>query len=566
MCRAPGKGEQRLSFTLLLFGTFNDATASSLASEPTTSAPYAVSTYEKFTFYYGIAGNSDHPNLLYRSDYKANPFRLPQGRFATPPAKRVTDVYGTSITKAWRKIARGITSILKANGVSSGTVDAARFVVSGEDGVERIGPPVIWISVIPGSFDNARAHIATQPMLALLRQCGAGDAVASGPGFMSDVATHNPTAHVRHPFTSTLNIPLTTKERQEDDFEGSLTLYFHEDVDQVASAVLGVSCSHVLRINTLEDYRLGGPGAPRKYFQRSLDHVKTLVGHCVVRIGNHKRDITRLEAINSRDAEEEKELKEAQRSMGKDTESISELEKFYNELKTRWSDASDRDIGFLRIAKALTVGAIGDRGDVEDVESVEAAGYTEDWGAFELLDGKYRKEFKGTVVDLGTKVPIEDVAQKFSTQENTPTPFIYPSRRLYEIDSAASPELLDNPDTVDNDSKPCLIVGKDGTTTGLTFGRYSGLESVVFDSNVESWELAIYNWSKGSPSFCSAGDSGALIWDGKHRAVGQLHSHGVKSCSNNAAHVTYATPAWWLIQRIKKEFPNAGFFHKTWHI
>jgi hypothetical protein len=159
---------------------------------------------------------------------------------------------------------------------------------------------------------------------------------------------------------------------------------------------------------------------------------------------------------------------------------------------------------------------------------------------------------------------IEQVTAMFYPQSNTRTAFKYPGGRMYEIERVAPPELLANPDMFDNEGRPCLIVGKDGTKTGLTFGRYAGLESYLCnDLGVESIELGIYNWGKNFPVFSNKGDSGALIWDGNHHAVGQLHSGMSKGGSSNS-HITYATPIWWLMGRIKREFPNAIFFLKTW--
>ena len=117
---------------------------------------------------------------------------------------------------------------------------------------------------------------------------------------------------------------------------------------------------------------------------------------------------------------------------------------------------------------------------------------------------------------------------------------------------------------LDSEGRPCLIVGKDGTKTGLTFGRYAGMVSFLCDElGVESKELGIYNWGKNSDVFSDKGDSGALVWDGLGRIFGQLHSGHSKGGSTRN-HTTYATPGWWLLQRIKAKFPDAVFCHPTW--
>ncbi len=161
------------------------------------------------------------------------------------------------------------------------------------------------------------------------------------------------------------------------------------------------------------------------------------------------------------------------------------------------------------------------------------------------------------------EISIAQVINMFYPHNNTP--FEYPGDRMFCIKDVLPPSLLAKPDLLDNENRPCLIVGKDGTKTGLTFGRYAGLESFLCDElGVDSVELGIYNWGKNT-IFSDRGDSGALIWDGKGRAVGQIHSAMFKGGSS-ASHITYATPAWWLVERIKLEFPNAVFFRNTWSV
>ena len=78
------------------------------------------------------------------------------------------------------------------------------------------------------------------------------------------------------------------------------------------------------------------------------------------------------------------------------------------------------------------------------------------------------------------------------------------------------------------------------------------------DCGEESIELAIYKYGKQFDDFSAKGDSGSLIVDGMGNMVGILHSGMPKG------HVTYATPAWWIIQQIRVNYPHADFFRTTW--
>ena len=155
----------------------------------------------------------------------------------------------------------------------------------------------------------------------------------------------------------------------------------------------------------------------------------------------------------------------------------------------------------------------------------------------------------------------------FYLQSDSGITFKYPEGRKLRIQGVATKEDLANPEGSDSEGQPALIVGKDGNTTDLTIGRYAGLVSFLRDENgIESIELGIYNFDKKAGVFSAKGDSGSLIWDvkdGVARIVGQLHS-GSNRGGATSNHITYATPGWWLLQRIKKKFPHADFFRSNW--
>lgn len=142
--------------------------------------------------------------------------------------------------------------------------------------------------------------------------------------------------------------------------------------------------------------------------------------------------------------------------------------------------------------------------------------------------------------------------------------FEYPVGRQLRINGIISKELLIAPDLLDNNDQPCLIVLKDGNTTGITVGRATGMELFVRDdaTGEESIELAIYNYTKGSGVFSAKGDSGSLIVDGLGRMAGLL-TGGTSKGGSDRASVTYATPIWWLWGRIKEKYPHADLYRTT---
>jgi hypothetical protein len=123
-------------------------------------------------------------------------------------------------------------------------------------------------------------------------------------------------------------------------------------------------------------------------------------------------------------------------------------------------------------------------------------------------------------------------------------------------------DLMHNPDMWDSDGEPCLLVVKNGNATGTTIGRANGIFSIVRDYfndmsiNQTSMEWGIINYdSKSDSVFSEPGDSGSAIADIRGRIGGMLtgSSGKMESCD-----MTYATPFWWLLGRIRANgFPNA---------
>jgi len=144
--------------------------------------------------------------------------------------------------------------------------------------------------------------------------------------------------------------------------------------------------------------------------------------------------------------------------------------------------------------------------------------------------------------------------------------FKFPLLGLLRIRDYVPANLLASPDCFDGFDEPCLIVMKDGSTTDLTVGRLAGTEAYVCNEfGTESVELAVYNYDqnyrdKNSGPFSAKGDSGSLIFSGDGRMVGLLHSANLKE---NASHVSYATPAWWILEKIKERYPHADFWREN---
>ncbi|EKM54768.1 uncharacterized protein PHACADRAFT_197198, partial [Phanerochaete carnosa HHB-10118-sp] len=242
--------------------------------------------------------------------------------------------------------------------------------------------------------------------------------------------------------------------------------------------------------------------------------------------------LLRWREAKSKDSEEAAEAAvEAKREkLAKVQKDIGVLKAFYKDTCSQWIDIARRNIGHVDWAPEISV-------------DVQVCKYTKDISTFEVDAARFKVQFKGNIVDLGSKFTPRQLTDVFYPQSGGRTVFKFPANRQLRINGCVTLELLAVPDCFDSNGKPCLIVMKDGNTTDLTVGRYAGLEAYLCNSI-------------GPAPFSAKGDSGSLIFDGEGRMVGIFHSGMPKGGSN---HVTYTTPAWWAIEQLKLKYPHAGF-------
>ena len=386
--------------------------ALSIAADRTSFSPYAISDWERSTYYYGISPG--HPDLLYRSDLLENPFPIPKGRHPNHPTKTVYGVFNTLPNAVWDNVAPQIRQLLKIQKIRYSAIKTARFVTHGEDGKDTIGPIVIWISTHPTTTTAENAYNASPDVLALLEANGTKGAVVewyeggverlSGSPLLRVTDDTNPTYHVRRFLTAALRMSIAPAEREAADAQGSVALFFHENKDErgaPSAKVFGVSNCHVLREHTTRDYEFKGAGAPSqrvrlagfRRFQRGLDKIKRCVAGHGIDAEILAREIVRLEANpRSEDPEEAGEDKAAmvakREKLDKVKKDIGVLESFYKDVINQWSDIARRNFGYVNWALKISV-------------DVQGHSYTKDIATFEVDAVRFKAQFKGNVVDLG---------------------------------------------------------------------------------------------------------------------------------------------------------------------
>jgi hypothetical protein len=140
--------------------------------------------------------------------------------------------------------------------------------------------------------------------------------------------------------------------------------------------------------------------------------------------------------------------------------------------------------------------------------------------------------------------------------------FKYPPGGLMELRDYVRYDELHHPTMVDASGEECLIVVKNGTSTGTRLGRATGIKSFVRkykDDRIHSTskEIAVYHYSSRDGAFSAPGDSGSVVTDANHRIVGMLTGGAGQTESTD---VTYVTAYESLNECIKKAFPRSHLF------
>ena len=134
--------------------------------------------------------------------------------------------------------------------------------------------------------------------------------------------------------------------------------------------------------------------------------------------------------------------------------------------------------------------------------------------------------------------------------------YSYPEDGLLQAYDFVRAAEMRNPQQLDVHGEKCLLVVKNGLTTGTTVGRVNGLESFrrVYEedgSSHRSLEIDVLPYDKRHGKFSDAGDSGSVVLDRGGRIVGII---------TGGSDITYLTPYWWVEEQVKAKFPGCFLY------
>jgi len=354
---------------------------------------------------------------------------------------------------------------------------------------------------------------------------------------------------LRKPFTSTLGLPIAPL--RYPNYEGTGALYFRLNSNDNRFAML--TCAHVAhpplvhrnRTTTLKQ----GTGQPREEvialgagaFANALKSIMGFIGEQADSIEVWNKQLERL------GEEVEWEL------IKKATRKLMHANELHDEITKRHTLAEQRVFGRVLHCEEIDV-------------AVEPKGYTKDWAFIEVYPGAIDWDtFKGNKIWIGDLAPF-DFLNTLYPEPSDRANYSYPKDGLLQVKGfVPEPEFRD-PQNVDVHGVKSLLCAKNGRSTGITFGRVNGLESLVrnydeYGIHRDSVEVIVLGYDPKAHKyrkFSEAGDSGAVVVGRDGRIIGILTGSAGPTDETDK---TYITPYHWLRPLIKVKFPDSFLYN-----
>ena len=138
----------------------------------------------------------------------------------------------------------------------------------------------------------------------------------------------------------------------------------------------------------------------------------------------------------------------------------------------------------------------------------------------------------------------------------------YPPDGLLQVYGVVPDTEIRDPQHLDVHGEKCLLVAKNGLTTGTTVGRANGLDSFIriydeYGIKRTYIEIAVLPYDKEHGKFSETGDSGSIVVARDGRVVGLLTGGAGPADETD---ITYITPYWWVEKQIKDKFPGSFLY------
>ncbi|KAI0676456.1 hypothetical protein C8Q78DRAFT_1073261 [Trametes maxima] len=477
--------------------------------------------------------------------YKSGPEWATQGPTGKNLVREPRPVYAHAIQPTWVAIGTRICDQLESNGIIWTCVNPFAYADSGES--KPFCPLIICVGVNPHSLPYDDAVAGAVIVKGILASAGFPDIEAAfiesvmrrtaGPTLLSFNPLVNKVPNLRKPFTPALSLAIAS--RAHPYHEGTAALYFRLPGGNNRVAIL--TCAHVAspppQVNT-------NTGMTRTTTGQRHEEIVALgvqgydkaIGATMSTISGHLLDI---DAWN-----------DALGRLGKPAEGEEVDATLHAEATENYSTLDQRTLGFVLHSEKIE-------------GSVEPYKFSKGWALIELYNDKIDwATFKGNKVWVADHLSTADYSQLMFPQPQDRKNYKYPADGLLQAFGVVQDAEMRNPQHLDAHGEKCLLVVKNGLTTGTTTGRSNGLESftcIYKDHNIsqKSLEIAVLPYDKAHGKFSETGDSGSVVLDRAGRIVGILTSG---SGPTDETDTTYLTPYWWIEEQVKDKFRGSSLY------
>ncbi|KAI0648691.1 hypothetical protein C8Q79DRAFT_924166 [Trametes meyenii] len=376
---------------------------------------------------------------------------------------------------------------------------------------------LLWIGVEPASILYEDANTVAEAVTFLLAEAGFKGIEI---GFRCSASTPSLTPS---PSSASLSLPLSASPSLPH-FEGTGALYLRESKE--SDRVFLLTCAHVARPPPAH----GNTGLSRKTQSNPRKQViapgnmgyTNAVQNMMVTIGDQERSTRHWEGVLRR-------LGEPDEDEGK---KITKKRKEYLAL---------RIIGEVVHVEPIAVAA-------------EPHRYTRDRALIELYNDKFDWDaFKGNKVYVGDNISSSDYGKIIFPHPEDQVDYTYLQDGLLQAFGVVQAHEIYNPQHLDANGEKCLLVVKNGLTTGTTIGRVTRMQSftrVYNEYGIEetSIEIAVLPYGNTNEPFSAPGDSGSIVLTRDSHILGMLTGG---ASTTERTDVTYITLYCYIEEGIK---------------
>ncbi|KAI0292289.1 hypothetical protein BC826DRAFT_1019683 [Russula brevipes] len=454
------------------------------------------------------------------------------------------------LAPVWVSIVQQIIAYLDSMDINFTCINPFAWANKGEK--ELLCDFLLSVGVIPRSLTHDDAVAAAVGVKAILAKSGLPEAevafiemVNKRSGGEAKLLSLDPIAdsvpEYRKHFSSALGLPIAPLDTPYHEGTGALYLRLSSETKDIAL----LTCAHVVHPHThlnskAKEYMVAlGAGG----YARVVSGMMADIAKLTRDIETWNRQLER----NLPDAKRNEYTAEVEKANNR----INELDAFHTKATKFRSTPELRCIGWTLHSSPIRV-------------SAPPLGYTEDWGLIQLDPKMIDEEtFLGNKVFVGGKFTPGDLAELMYPHHEDRATYRVLDDSLLQAYGVVSAAEISNPTHLDANGQPCLIVVKNGGTTGTTLGCANGLPSVqrsIRDHGTikqDSLEIAVVFYGKGHGKFSDPGDSGAIVLTREGKILGMLTSGAGPTDETD---VTYLTPFWWVLEQIQKQYPGAHLY------